>query len=98
MMFPENSLLYSPFQGQKCLSNPFSQAYFYRFLANLKELVWSDPTAQIHSTTPGIKDGQHLRLKGMGEEGKGGGESGDLYLKVRVMKSWLQRIKELLLG
>ena len=38
-------LLYSPFQGQKCLSNPFSQSYFYRFLANLKELVWSDPTA-----------------------------------------------------
>lgn len=37
-------LLYSPFQGQKCPSNFFSQPYFYRFLANFKDLVWSDPT------------------------------------------------------
>jgi hypothetical protein len=34
----------------------------------------------------------------MGEEGKGGGESGDLYLQVRINKPWLRRIKELLLG
>ena len=47
---------------------------------------------------PGIRDGQHLRLKGMGEEGKGGGESGDLCLQVRIMKPWLRKIKELLLG
>ncbi len=33
----------------------------------------------------------------MGEEGKGGGQSGDLYLKVQVKKPWLRRIKELLL-
>jgi len=46
---------------------------------------------------PGIRDGQHLRLKGMGANGKGGGESGDLYLKVRVNKPWLRRIKKLLL-
>jgi curved DNA-binding protein len=47
---------------------------------------------------PGIRDGQKLRLKSMGEEGKGGGEPGDLYLKVLVSKPWLRRIKELLLG
>ena len=47
---------------------------------------------------PGIKDGQKLRLRGMGEEGRGGGEPGDLYLKVEVKTPWFQRIKELLLG
>ena len=44
----------------------------------------------------GIRDGQHLRLKGMGEEGKGGGEPGDLYLKILVKKPLFQRIRELL--
>jgi DnaJ-class molecular chaperone len=53
-------------------------------------------TELIVTVPPGIKDGQHLRLKGMGEEGKGGGESGDLYLKVRVKRPWFRRIKELL--
>ena len=52
----------------------------------------------IVTVPPGIRDGQHLRLKGMGEEGKGGGESGDLYLRVRVNKPWLRRIQELLIG
>jgi curved DNA-binding protein len=51
----------------------------------------------IVTVPPGIRDGQHLRLKGMGEEGKGGGQPGDLYLQVRMMKPWLRRIKEFLL-
>jgi hypothetical protein len=34
----------------------------------------------------------------MGEKGRGGGEPGDLYLKVQVKRPWLRRIKELLLG
>ena len=51
----------------------------------------------IVTVSPGIRDGQHLRLKGMGEEGKGGGQPGDLYLQVRIMKPWLRRIKELFL-
>ena len=56
-------------------------------------------TRELFVTIPsGIKDGQHLRLKGMGEEGKGGGQSGDLYLKVQVKKPWLRRIQELLIG
>ena len=44
----------------------------------------------------GVGNGQKLRLKGMGEKGKGGGEPGDLYLKVLVKKPWFQRIRELL--
>ena len=45
---------------------------------------------------PGVGNGQKLRLKGMGEKGKGGGEPGDLYLKVLVKKPLFQRIRELL--
>ena len=34
----------------------------------------------------GITEGQKLRLAGRGESGSGGGESGDLYLRVRLAK------------
>jgi curved DNA-binding protein len=35
---------------------------------------------------PGITEGQKLRVSGRGESGSGGGESGDLYLRVRFAK------------
>ncbi len=35
---------------------------------------------------PGISEGQKLRLAGRGESGGGGGENGDLYLRVRFAK------------
>jgi len=34
----------------------------------------------------GIAEGQKLRLTGRGETGSGGGENGDLYLRVRLAK------------
>jgi DnaJ-class molecular chaperone len=58
--------------------------YFHR--KRSKELIISIP--------PGIKEGQKIRLKGMGEEGKDGGQSGDLYLKVRIKRPFFQRIKQ----
>ncbi len=42
---------------------------------------------------PGIKDGQKIRLAGMGEPGKSGGEPGDLYLKVHIKKPLIREIK-----
>jgi DnaJ-class molecular chaperone len=51
-----------------------------------KELIVSIP--------PRIRGGQRIRLKGMGEPGKGGGDPGDLYLKVGVRHSWLQGMKD----
>jgi DnaJ-class molecular chaperone len=45
---------------------------------------------------PGTRDGQRIRLKGMGAHGKGGAEPGDLYLKVRVKASLFQRIRDFL--
>ncbi|MFO8083197.1 MAG: DnaJ domain-containing protein [Desulfobacterales bacterium] len=45
---------------------------------------------------PGVRDGQRIRLSKMGEDGKGGGKPGDLYLKVHVRKPILRKIKDFL--
>jgi curved DNA-binding protein len=45
---------------------------------------------------PGVRDGQKLRLKGMGEQGKGGAESGNLYLKIQIQQSLLNKLRSLL--
>jgi len=45
---------------------------------------------------PGIKEGQKIRLRGMGKEGKDGGEAGDLYLHVKIRKPLLGRMRQLL--
>jgi len=39
------------------------------------------------------RDGQKIRLSGMGEEGRAGGMPGDLYLKVNIKKPLGQKIK-----
>ncbi len=59
--------------------------YFHR--KRSKELIVTIPA--------GMKDGQKIRLKGMGEPGKDGGEPGDLYLKVKIKKPLLERVKQL---
>jgi curved DNA-binding protein len=60
--------------------------YFHR--KRSKELMITIP--------PGTKEGQKIRLKGMGKEGKDGGEPGDLYLNVKVKRPLLWRVRELL--
>jgi DnaJ-class molecular chaperone len=52
-------------------------------------------TSQTISITipPGIGDGQHIRLKGMGD---GGIVKGDLYLKVEMRQPFFRRVKEFL--
>ncbi len=47
---------------------------------------------------PGVHDRQRIRLSTMGEEGKGGGDPGDLYLKVRIRKPLLRKIKDFFSG
>jgi DnaJ-class molecular chaperone len=45
---------------------------------------------------PKIRVGQQLRLKGMGEAGRAGGEAGDLYMTVRIRSLLIQKAKDIL--
>jgi DnaJ-class molecular chaperone len=58
----------------------------YRHWRRTRDLVITIP--------PAIREGQKIRLQGMGGEGKDGGNPGDLYLQVKFKKSWVQRIRE----
>ena len=60
--------------------------YAYYLREKDKKLVVKIPS--------GIKHNQQIRLAGMGEDGKGGGKAGDLYLKVRIRKPLLQRLQD----
>lgn len=42
---------------------------------------------------PGVRSGQKIRLAGMGSEGRYGGKPGDLYLKVKVRRPLLKKIR-----
>jgi DnaJ-class molecular chaperone len=44
---------------------------------------------------PGIRHGQRIRLTGMGEPGTGGGQPGNLYLRIRIRKSLGEKLKKL---
>ncbi|MBN1548027.1 MAG: DnaJ domain-containing protein [Syntrophaceae bacterium] len=44
---------------------------------------------------PNTKPGQKLRLKGLGEAGKAGGEPGDLYVTVQTRNQLIQKAKDL---
>ncbi|MEQ8152533.1 MAG: DnaJ domain-containing protein [Smithellaceae bacterium] len=45
---------------------------------------------------PNMREGQQLRLKGMGEAGRGGAEAGDLYLTVHIKTSLIGKLKDLI--
>ena len=42
----------------------------------------------------GIRDSQTIKLKSIGEAGKNGGDSGDLYLKVKISRQFAEIIRE----
>ena len=65
-------------------------AYAYFLKEKSKKLVVKVPA--------GIRDGQFIRLVGMGSDGKGGAAAGDLYLTVCIRKPFLQKIKDYLGG
>ena len=46
----------------------------------------------------GIREGQKIKLRGLGEEGRNGGAPGDLYLKVRIRVPFLRKIGDFLKG
>jgi len=46
----------------------------------------------------GVRAGQRIRLVGLGEAGRAGGLPGDLYLRVSIARSWVERIKHVWRG
>jgi DnaJ-class molecular chaperone len=60
-------------------------AYFYRKQG--KKLVVKIP--------PGIRHGQRIRLAGLGSPGTAGGRPGDLYLRIRIRKPLVDKLKKL---
>lgn len=60
--------------------------YAYFLKKKAKKLVVKIP--------PGVKEGQKIRLAGMGEDGKGGGAPGDLFLKVHITKPLFQAVRD----
>ncbi len=55
----------------------------YLFKKKRKKLIVNIPA--------GIREGQRIRLSGMGEDGKNGGRSGDLHLRVKIEGSLVQK-------
>ena len=64
--------------------------YAYYLRRHSKKLVVKIPS--------GIREGQRIRLAGMGETGKAGGKPGDLFLKVHIRKPLLKSIKDFFTG
>ena len=60
--------------------------YAYYLRRQSKKLIVKIPA--------GIREGQRIRLEGMGETGKAGGKPGDLFLKVHIRKPLLKSIKD----
>jgi curved DNA-binding protein len=48
-------------------------------------LQWDDGKRIEAKIPPGVKTGSRVRLRGQGDSGSGGGESGDLFLKIKVL-------------
>ena len=57
--------------------------FFYR--KKSKKLIVNVPS--------GLREGQRIRLAGMGEEGKRGGNPGDLYLRVKIRRPLRERVR-----
>ena len=90
IQFPEDgvdideNLYLAPQQARQ--GGPF--AYYLR--RESKKLVVKIPA--------GIREGQRIRLAGMGGKGKAGGKPGDLFLKVHIRKPLLKSIKDFFSG
>jgi len=63
-------------------------AYYHR--QHDKKLIVQIPAS--------VQDDQRIRLQGQGQAGRAGGKSGDLFLKVRIRKPLLSRLKALFTG
>ena len=71
------------------LSPEFAQAggpFAYYHRRQDKKLIVKIP--------PGIRNGQKIRLSGLGNPGRGGAPAGDLHLKIKIKMPLAQKVKE----
>jgi curved DNA-binding protein len=61
-------------------------SYLYTKQDNTRDLLITIPK--------GIKDGQKIKLRGLGEAGKNGGDSGSLCVKVKIRRPFAEMIRE----
>jgi DnaJ-class molecular chaperone len=59
---------------------------------------WFREKKLVVKVPPTIREGQFIRLAGMGQEGKGGGKAGDLYLQVKIKRPLKQKLKTFFSG
>jgi curved DNA-binding protein CbpA len=85
---PENGRdLYDPIKiTPEAAANGGKVGYRYLKGRNPRDLLVKIPA--------GTRNGQKIKLKGLGEEGKNGGTPGDLYLSVRIRVPILKKIAE----
>jgi curved DNA-binding protein len=43
-----------------------------------------------------MRAGKQLRLRGMGEAGRAGGEAGDLYVTIHIRNLLIQKVKDII--
>ncbi len=60
--------------------------YSYQFGNNSRDILVNIPA--------GVRDGQKIKLRGLGEAGKHGGSPGDLYLNVKIRVPFLKKLAE----
>jgi curved DNA-binding protein CbpA len=76
-----------------CISPELATAggpYAYLLKPVSKKLVVKIP--------PGVRDGQRIRLAGMGAPGRNGGKDGDLFLEVRLRRLFRERVRNFIAG
>jgi curved DNA-binding protein len=81
----------SPFAGQfqeqqgRDLDHTVQVTLEEAFRGTTRQLQWEDGRTITAKIPPGVKTGSRVRLRGQGQPGIGGGQSGDLYLSVEVL-------------
>jgi DnaJ-class molecular chaperone len=60
--------------------------YHYAKPGNPRDLMIKIP--------PGVGEGRKIKLRGIGRDGRHGGEPGDLYIRVKIRKPLLKKIKD----
>lgn len=83
-----------PKKGKNLYDTIYLQPEFARTGGPYPYLLKKQSKKLVVKVPPGVKEGQRIRLVGMGENGKDGGAAGDLYLRIQLKKTFMQQVKK----